>query len=91
MERDPQPRVIAPGTEGSVESTTIGCNCSSLMAAIYQSGWGRDGPAEWKVENGYMEVTRTGNIETKAHFRDCQLHLEWAAPAEVRGGQPRTR
>jgi hypothetical protein len=50
------------------------------------SGWiGRDGAAQWKVENGYMEVTRTGDIESKAHFGDCQLHLEWAAPSVVEG------
>ena len=50
------------------------------------SKWtGRDGAADWKVENGYMEVTRTGNIETREHFGDCQLHLEWAAPAEGKG------
>jgi hypothetical protein len=28
---------------------------------------------------------RTGDIETREHFGDCQLHLEWAAPAEVSG------
>jgi hypothetical protein len=32
-----------------------------------------------------MEVTRTGSIETREHFGDCQLHIEWAAPAEVKG------
>jgi len=30
-------------------------------------------------------VFRTGNIETKQHFGDCQLHIEWATPAEVDG------
>ena len=50
------------------------------------SKWtGRDGAAEWKVENGYMEVNSTGNIETQEHFGDCQLHIEWAAPAAVKG------
>jgi hypothetical protein len=32
-----------------------------------------------------MEASRTGDIETKELFGDCQLHIEWAAPAEVRG------
>ena len=33
-----------------------------------------------------MEVVgRTGDIETREHFGDCQLHLEFATPAEVRG------
>ncbi|MCS7187957.1 MAG: DUF1080 domain-containing protein [Armatimonadetes bacterium] len=44
------------------------------------------GPAQWKVENGYMEVVAgTGDIRTIEEFGDCQLHIEWAAPAEVRG------
>jgi hypothetical protein len=32
-----------------------------------------------------MEVTRSGDIETRDHFGDCQVHLEWAAPSEVKG------
>ncbi len=49
------------------------------------------GPAQWKVENGYMEVVPgKGDIATKQKFGDVQLHLEWAAPAMVRGaGQER--
>lgn len=39
-----------------------------------------DEPAEWKVENGYMEVTRTGDIRTKDEFTDFQLHLEFWLP-----------
>jgi hypothetical protein len=57
------------------------------------SGWqvADGGPAKWKVENGYMEVVaKTGSIRTKTGFGDCQLHVEWAAPAVVSGeGQER--
>jgi hypothetical protein len=50
----------------------------------------KNGPAKWKIENGYMEVNGTGNIATKESFGDCQLHLEWATPSEVKGeGQGR--
>jgi hypothetical protein len=43
-------------------------------------------PAGWAVENGHMEVVKqTGSIQTKAAFGSCQLHVEWAAPAEVAG------
>jgi len=52
---------------------------------------GKGGPAGWKVENGYAEVVaKTGSIRTKKGFGDCQLHIEWAAPVEVKGeGQER--
>jgi hypothetical protein len=56
----------------------------------------RGGPADWKVENGYMEVVNgpgvinpklpgTGSIRTKESFGDIQLHLEWASPNPPRG------
>jgi len=47
-------------------------------------------PAKWKIADGYMEVNGTGAISTKREFGDCQLHLEWATPEEVKGeGQGR--
>jgi hypothetical protein len=48
-------------------------------------------PAKWKVEAGYVEVVaKTGSVRTKQGFGDCQLHVEWAAPAVVSGeGQER--
>ena len=79
----PQPRIVTPGGEsGQPPSDAV-----ILFDGKDLSAWvGREGAeAQWKVENGYMEVTRTGNIQTKEHFADCQLHIEWAAPAEVRG------
>ena len=83
----PQPRVITPGTESSQQSPgQPPSDAIILFDGSDLSKWtGRDGDPEWKIENGYMEVTRTSNIETKEHFGDCQLHLEWAAPVEVKG------
>ena len=50
----------------------------------------RGGEVGWKLEDGAMVVTRSGNIKTKESFGDVQLHIEWAAPAEVKGqGQGR--
>jgi hypothetical protein len=56
------------------------------------SQWtGKNGKAKWKVENGYMEVVKkTGDIKTKDHFGDCQLHIEWQTPTKIEGtGQER--
>ncbi|MFO7937800.1 MAG: DUF1080 domain-containing protein [Kiritimatiellia bacterium] len=50
------------------------------------------GPAKWKLtDDGAMEVVpKTGVIKTKQSFGDCQLHVEWASPKEVKGnGQGR--
>ena len=81
----PQPRVVTPGERlGDPPSDAI-----ILFDGTDLSNWvsSRDGgPARWKVENGYMEVVAgTGDIQTKEHFGDCQLHIEWMAPAEVKG------
>ena len=79
----PQPPVVRPGTAGSPPSDAV-----VLFDGTDLSGWeAHDGsPAAWKVEGGYMEVVPgTGTLRTKARFGDCHLHLEWAAPAEVRG------
>lgn len=49
------------------------------------------GRAEWKVADGYFEVTPgTGPIHTTEKFGDIQLHVEWASPNPAKGsGQDR--
>jgi hypothetical protein len=43
-------------------------------------------PIGWKLVDGCMEVVRkTGNIRSRKKFGDIQLHVEWAAPAEIEG------
>jgi len=79
----PQPRIVSPGSASTPPSDAV-----VLFDGASLEGWvGREGsPAQWKLEGGYMEVVpKTGNIQTREHFGDCQLHLEWAAPAEVKG------
>ncbi|MBN1845749.1 MAG: DUF1080 domain-containing protein [Sedimentisphaerales bacterium] len=41
-------------------------------------------PVRWKIQDGYMEVAKdAGGIHTQRQFGSCQLHIEWATPAEV--------
>jgi hypothetical protein len=43
----------------------------------------------WKVEDGAM-VVGSNYVESKQHFGDCQLHIEWSAPTPPKGeGQGR--
>ncbi|MEI6518651.1 MAG: DUF1080 domain-containing protein [bacterium] len=86
----PQPRVVTPGAAaGEAPSDAV-----VLFNGTSMDGWVKfsDGsPAEWKVENGYMEVVpSTGDIQTTTLIGDCQLHVELASPEVVKGnGQGR--
>jgi len=84
----PQPRVITPGTESSQQQPgKPPSDAVMLFDGKDLSKWkGSKGNAQWKVENGYMEVVPgTGSIETVEHFGDCQLHLELAEPTVIKG------
>ncbi len=87
----PLPPVVDPGAAG--EPIPPPSDAVVLFDGRDLSQWqdAKGNPARWKVENGYMEVVKkTGSILTKQKFGDCQLHVEWAAPAEVKGkGQGR--
>lgn len=90
----PQPRVVTPGTFSTQDQPGIPpSDAIVLFDGKDASKWiGRDGgPIKWKIEDGAMEVVPgTGDIQTKDHFGDCQLHVEWAAPSIVKGeGQGR--
>ena len=80
----PQPREVTPGP---TVANAAPSDASVLFDGKDLSQWvGHDGEPRWTVEQGYVEVApRSGDIQTRAHFGDCQLHVEWAAPKQVRG------
>jgi hypothetical protein len=83
-----QPRVVTPGSSSTQENPgRPPSDAVVLFDGKDTSKWVSvaGGPIRWKVGDGVMEVNRTGDIETVRHFGDCQLHIEWAAPAEVKG------
>ncbi|WP_420385463.1 3-keto-disaccharide hydrolase [Roseivirga sp.] len=86
---DPVPRKVTPGKNGAPPSDAV-----VLFDGTNLNEWkskGDGSAAAWKVENGYMEVTRgKGDIMTHKKFGDIQLHIEWSAPTEIVGeGQGR--
>ena len=93
----PRPRVIDPGTTTAADvpgrppaDATVLFDGKSLRDEWAHSGrTDADAELKWKVENGYAEV-KGGSIQTKRRFGDSQVHIEWAAPKEVKGnGQGR--
>jgi hypothetical protein len=88
----PRPSVVTPAAQiGGAPSDAIvlfnGKDLSKWTAAkrADPKSSSTDEPT-WKVESGYMEVVPgKGDIATKEQFGDVQLHVEWAAPAVVKG------
>src|SRR5688572_9990692 len=84
----PRPKVITPGAQlGMPPSDAIvlfdGKDMSQWLVSRRGSA---PAPANWIVKDGYMEAPHNaGSIFTKEKFGDIQLHIEWAAPAEVDG------
>jgi hypothetical protein len=87
-----RPRPPTVETGGPV-TTDPPADATVLFDGTDLSGWehpdGRD--PEWHLEDDYVEVDpQSGDLQTTERLGDCQLHLEWAAPAEVDGeGQGR--
>jgi hypothetical protein len=85
---EPVPRVVTPGRGTEAPSDAL-----VLFAGKDLSQWEsvKGGPVKWTIADAAFTVARgTGDIRTKRGFGDCQLHIEWRAPAEVAGeGQER--
>jgi hypothetical protein len=78
----PEPKIIDPGPPGGPPADAI-----MLFDGKDLSQW--EGGDKWLIADGVATV-HGGGITTRQPFGDCQLHLEWASPAEVKGsGQGR--
>ena len=96
----PRPKVVDPGAPKPDEMKAPPADAVVLFDGKDLSKWVRHPGAKdadkspepkWKVENGYAEIVpHSGTISTKDKFGDCEIHVEWATPAEVKGnGQGR--
>lgn len=88
----PRPLEVTPGANAGdapsdAEILFDGKDLSKWMT-IAKSGEnkGKLVDPQWKVVNGVMAIVPgTGDLATKAKYGDCQVHVEWAAPLDVKG------
>jgi hypothetical protein len=92
----PEPAKVTPGVGTKPPSDAIilfdGTNLDKWESQRPPAeGERRRAPAPWKIVNGAMVVVpKTGGIQTKEFFGDCQLHIEFKSPApENYSGQNR--
>jgi hypothetical protein len=90
----PQPEVVTPGEHPCMPPSDAivlfnGTDFSSWVGKKQDNPkkkkYNPTGEVLWKVENGYMECTPTGDIYTKQSFGDCQLHIEWRTENPPKG------
>ncbi|MDO8538926.1 MAG: DUF1080 domain-containing protein [Opitutaceae bacterium] len=89
----PQPKLITPGTSSTADEpgkppsdAIVLFDGTAASLAQWEADKPEAGPTAWIVKDGAMEcVPKSGYIRTKSQFGDCQLHVEWAAPANVQG------
>ena len=79
----PRPPIITADPGKPPSDAVVLFDGSSLDAWLDKDGK----PCRWAVIDGAMQVVPgTGEVQTKASFGDCQLHIEFATPAKVEGG-----
>ncbi|MFI1772322.1 3-keto-disaccharide hydrolase [Thalassobellus citreus] len=84
----PAPKTVTPGDNQKAPSDAIILfDGSNLDEWTSETG---EKPA-WNIENNILTILPgSDSIKTKRKFADCQLHLEWRTPTEIKGkGQNR--
>ena len=80
----PEPKVISPGKTNSEAPSDALILFNGTSASAWQHDNGNE--AKWTVADNSLTVkSGSGDIKTKQKFGDCQLHIEWRTPAEVKG------
>jgi hypothetical protein len=97
----PQPKIVTPGTSASQQKKSANNDFITAPSdaiilfdgndlSAWKSSRQEGGDAKWTVKDGVFIANQTGGIQTKQHFENYQLHLEWRIPENVTGnGQGR--
>jgi hypothetical protein len=80
---EPVPPVVTPGEgTGAPSDAIILFDGTNLNEWVDEKGM----QTGWTLADGAVTVKQgAGSMLTKRKFGDCQLHIEWRAPAEVTG------
>ena len=83
--KQPQPEVVTPGARlGDAPSDAIVLFDGTDLSQWTSTKEGEE--TKWVLTGGLLSPTKkSGYIRTKEEFGSCQLHLEFATPAEVKG------
>jgi hypothetical protein len=89
----PQPPLVTPGTPSTQEKpgkppsdAVILFDGTEASLAKWEADKITAEPTKWVVKDGAMQcVPGSGYVRTIQQFGDCQLHVEWAAPAKPEG------
>lgn len=86
----PRPTVVTPPSANTAPSDAVvlfdGKDLSRFIRRPRRDDPDKSEAPNWKIENGYAEVKpKGGDIDTRDQFGSCQIHIEWATPAEVVG------
>lgn len=84
----PQPTIVTPGSNKCIDPTPAPSDADILFDGKDLSKWkgAKTDTAKWIVADGVFTVNKgTGSIETKKHYGDFQLHVEWKVPVVITG------
>jgi hypothetical protein len=89
-DRPHPPALTPPSTPGGPPSDAIalfgGKDLSQWVQHVKEGSVEKTVEPRWKVADGYFEVdAHSGGLYTRESFGDCQLHVEWSSPIEVKG------
>ncbi|HVN57684.1 MAG TPA: DUF1080 domain-containing protein [Bacteroidales bacterium] len=83
-----KPAKVTPGKNNMPPSDAIILYSGASDAGKWQEDNGN--PCRWQANDSLTVAPSTGSIQTRQGFGDCQLHIEWRTPSEVKGeGQGR--
>ena len=76
----PRPAAVKPEP-----SKTLGMKAPAGATVIFDGKNTDNLATEWKLQDGFIEVSGKGGCRTKEALGDMYLHLEFATPKEVKG------